>query len=587
MAKVVGDVAVSVGADISPLKRGMREGTAEVQKFGRDFDATSKQMRAMAGKVAASIGAIAAASAAVGSAGQYVIEFNREIETLSRVAGVGAERFQTLAYAAREYGIDQEKLSDILKDVNDRIGDFISTGGGPMLDFFEQIAPKVGVTIEQFRRLNSADALALYVDTLQKANVSQAEMTFYLEALAGDATRLAPLFANNAAEMQRLEQTARDLGVVIGEDLISRTSRMHTVWNTLVDSMRAKFVSFASNVMIGLDHIFGITDEGQLANMRDQLSSLTDEYGELHDRLAALSNRSQSAPEGSTASREVERVRAAIDATREEMNLVNEGMLAIQTAKSEREKAKADLEAALAGDGAGGDVPEGGGGRKQDPREKLEQLVDTLATEREIIQADFDERLAQLEAFREAEVVKEEEYAETKRRIQEDYYRSMSELEAKDRRAKLQAMSGVFGDLSALMATENKKLFNIGKAASIAKAVVDGYEAATTAWRQGMTIGGPPVAAAFTAASLAKTGALIASIASTQISGSGGGGGGRGGGGGGGASSTPAADPAEATAPRQVNISMGDGEWFPRSALENLAERLQELSREGAVVTVR
>ncbi len=32
--------------------------------------------------------------------------------------------------------IEQEKLADILKDVNDRVGDFLQTGGGPMADFF-------------------------------------------------------------------------------------------------------------------------------------------------------------------------------------------------------------------------------------------------------------------------------------------------------------------------------------------------------------------------------------------------------------------------------------------------------------------
>ena len=75
------------------------------------------------------------------------------------------------------------------------------------------------------------------------------------------------------------------------------------------------------------------------------------------------------------------------------------------------------------------------------------------------------------------------------------------------------------------MQTNNKKLFAIGKAAAIAEATVSGYKAAVEAWEKGMKIGGPPLAAAFTAASLAKTGALIAGIAQQNIGGGGGGGG--------------------------------------------------------------
>jgi lambda family phage tail tape measure protein len=118
-------------------------------------------------------------------------------------------------------GIEQEKLADILKDVNDRVGDFLSTGGGPMKDFFENIAPKVGVTADQFRRLSGPEALQLYVDSLQKAGASQQQMTFYLEAMASDATLLLPLLRDGGAEMERLGNKAESLGAVVSGSSIA------------------------------------------------------------------------------------------------------------------------------------------------------------------------------------------------------------------------------------------------------------------------------------------------------------------------------------------------------------------------------
>jgi hypothetical protein len=122
-------------------------------------------------------------------------------------------------------GIEQEKLADILKDVNDRVGDFLQTGGGPMKDFFEQIAPRVGVTAEQFAKLSGPEALQLYVSSLEKAGASQQEMTFYPEAMASDATNLLPLLRNGGAEMTRLGDRAADLGAVLDQRALGALNR--------------------------------------------------------------------------------------------------------------------------------------------------------------------------------------------------------------------------------------------------------------------------------------------------------------------------------------------------------------------------
>ena len=66
-----------------------------------------------------------------------------EVQRQAAVANADPQVFQGMAAGAQTVGIEQEKLADILKDVNDRVGDFLTTGGGPMADFFESIAPKV------------------------------------------------------------------------------------------------------------------------------------------------------------------------------------------------------------------------------------------------------------------------------------------------------------------------------------------------------------------------------------------------------------------------------------------------------------
>ncbi|MFX9454190.1 hypothetical protein ABTO52_19280, partial [Acinetobacter baumannii] len=75
----------------------------------------------LARTAAEAIGAIPDLVSAVGKA-------SKEIEIQSRLANANATEFQEWAFAAKKVGVEQDKLSDIMKDVNDKFGDFMQTG---------------------------------------------------------------------------------------------------------------------------------------------------------------------------------------------------------------------------------------------------------------------------------------------------------------------------------------------------------------------------------------------------------------------------------------------------------------------------
>ena len=580
MPKIVGDVAIEVGANIAPLVRELGKGKGHLNQFGRDAESVGARMQRFATTATVAFSAVAAGAAAVGAAAKHVSDHARELEKLSQIAGVNVERFQSLAFAAGEYGVSQEKLSDILKDVNDKVGDFLQNGAGPMQDFFENIGPKVGVTADQFRSLSAPDALQLYVRSLEAANVSQSEMTFYMEALANDATRLIPLLQGNGAAMKDMEQAARDLGIVLDQDLIAKASRMGEIWDRMMTSMQARFLTFAATVMNGFDAIFGITEEAQLSIGRENLMKMADERNKVLEDIDSAKQRNKvlealgpSVPR----SNDEDFLKAHLEAVEEEMNIENQRLLDLQELVTKREEAKARLQQLVeggsgGGSGGGGGGASGGGGGGGGARGPTEEDVDRLKsaflTEREAIQAEYDERMAMLEEFLEAKRITEAEYNEMSLQAQADYNERVKALESAKRDAMLSGLGGMFGDLSALMQTNNKKLFAIGKAAAIAEATVSGYKAAVEAWEKGMKIGGPPLAAAFTAASLARTGALIAGIAQQSIGGGGGGGG------------APAAGGAAASAPPaplEVRLNeINPSGFYSGAALSELLDRLSD-----------
>jgi plasmid stabilization system protein ParE len=225
-----------------------------------------------------------------------------------------------------------------------------------------------------------------------------------------------------------------------------------------------------------------------------------------------------------------------------------------------------DIDFGLPGSGGGG----GGGGGGDALAVRLEQMRESFQSESEELAAQHEERLAQLEDFRNAKLLTEEEYNELEAQAKEQHEERLKGIEDAARSARLSAVAGAFGDLASLMQSSNDKLFKIGQAAAIAEATVSGYQAAVDAWQKGMKIGGPPVAAAFTAASLAKTGSLIAGIASQSARG-----GSRGGAAGGG-SAQPAGGQ-QATAPLDVRLSgIGAGDLFSGAQIGGLLDRLAD-----------
>ena len=214
----VGEISVKISSDTASFDRGTKRVQDGTRDMGADLKKLGTQIRGVANNLALWGSAAATASAVAGAAITKAALTNiRELRNLANAAGLSVTELQRGAFAAEQFGISQEKYGDILKDINDRVGDFVATGAGPMADFFEKVAPKVGVTADQFKKLNSQESLGLYIKTLEDANVSQQEMTFYLEAMASDATRLLPLFTNNGKALGEMADQAEALGIGLSQ----------------------------------------------------------------------------------------------------------------------------------------------------------------------------------------------------------------------------------------------------------------------------------------------------------------------------------------------------------------------------------
>lgn len=219
------------------------------------FDRLNVNAREAGHEVTSVFSAIGAANlAAVGSVAGLValttstIDYAKEVKNLSALSNTTVEDFQRWAYGAKSVGIEQDKLGDILKDTNDRVGEFLQRGGGEMSDFFKEIAPRVGVTASAFANLSGPQALQLYYSSLEKAGLNQQQMTTYMESVADEATALIPLLRNNGKGFKDLGDQAERAGAVISEFNIVRLVEA----GKAISAMKDTFAGAANQLTIGL-----------------------------------------------------------------------------------------------------------------------------------------------------------------------------------------------------------------------------------------------------------------------------------------------------------------------------------------------
>ncbi|ASN69545.1 hypothetical protein 2F2_27 [uncultured Caudovirales phage] len=170
-----------------------------------------------------------AASSVTALAGMALQTANQaaELEQFALRANTTTQEFQKMAVGAAAFGIEGDKLSDMMKDFNEKLGELTAIGAGGGVDFFEQIAMKTEGTSEaaqqlilDMQKLSGPEALQMYVDKLEEAGVTQQQMSFYLESMASDMTDLIPLLVNGGEGMRLYGDMAERAGIIMTDETI-------------------------------------------------------------------------------------------------------------------------------------------------------------------------------------------------------------------------------------------------------------------------------------------------------------------------------------------------------------------------------
>ena len=198
---------------VDNFSKSISEHEAEVRSVAKSYDIAALAVKGLSAVAAGvSIGSLTA------YASNYISKAS-EIQKFADLVGSSTQQFQYYAAGAEAAGIGIDKFSDLGKDALDKLGDAMA-GQGEMMDFFDQIAPKIGVTIEQFKGLSGPEVIQKYYNGLEKANLSHAEVVKFMEQIADEGSLLIPMLKNGGVGFTEWGDAAQRAGAILSDSMI-------------------------------------------------------------------------------------------------------------------------------------------------------------------------------------------------------------------------------------------------------------------------------------------------------------------------------------------------------------------------------
>jgi hypothetical protein len=235
--------------------------TESSKKTDKGFEKLSKAGD-LAGKAITRVAAAGlAASAALVAATAQAVSYAKELSIASRRSGENVERLQSLAFATGTVGISLEKLGDITKDTNEKVGEFLADGTGGFLDFVsvaKLTSEEAKTMADRFKDMTGPDILQAMVTRMEEAGATAKEMSFALEGMASDTTDLIPLLVDGGKAVKELEKEFNDLNITLTQVDIERIGKIGIEVKKLSEQVQgssAKAVSVLSEEIIQITQL--------------------------------------------------------------------------------------------------------------------------------------------------------------------------------------------------------------------------------------------------------------------------------------------------------------------------------------------
>lgn len=255
---VVGALRASLTLETAAFDKGIDRSKTKLRQFDADTRKMAGGVSGLGRELGTGLGPVGTVLDKIGAAGlvagvgvgaavaafqgmQSALRFADDLDATATKIGITAEQFQELTFAAKENDITTEALSQSLQGLNVALGAYkAGVGDAKVKKVFEAL----GITPESLAGVkNAADFLPMLADKI-RALGSTAERVKIAKMMGVE--DLVPLLVKGGDEIDRLAAKARDLGLVMSNELTAKAADANRELEVMGDYISAHLtIAFA------------------------------------------------------------------------------------------------------------------------------------------------------------------------------------------------------------------------------------------------------------------------------------------------------------------------------------------------------
>ncbi|MFW6278490.1 MAG: hypothetical protein ACOC1T_03715, partial [Halorhodospira sp.] len=291
---------LEVGINASGARKGASEFSrsaddirSRARRLDKSLGRTSKTVQRVGSVAGKAVGGLFRLRNALGVAGgatglgymvDQSLEAAQQLERVGRSAGVSVEHIQEMEYVARKAGIQQEVMRDAIMELSQRMGeaagDFRRTGGEvtEMGEGFKE----VGLQIGDLDKRDPGKVFREVAEAIRGADSSAKALDIAIKTFGDEAGRsMVAAMRNMDESIDGTIQEARRLGVVLGEETVSKGSDAAASIDSLTEAVKSNL----TRALIDLaPHIEEFTEQiaenpDQIRDFADSVSTLAGAFG--------------------------------------------------------------------------------------------------------------------------------------------------------------------------------------------------------------------------------------------------------------------------------------------------------------------
>ena len=216
---------VRLDAKTQALDAKLKSTNEKLDKLTETTEKTDSKFKKFTDTAKVAAVAVTAVAVATSALIAKTVQYAKELQIASTRNGENIEKMQAWAFAANTVGVSLEKLGDIGKDTNEKISEFIATGGGGFQDFADVMgltATEAKALANEFEEMSGTDVLQEMVKRMDEGGISAGQMSFALEGMASDTTDLIPLLKDGSAALKSLTDDFDAMNIALTQEDVNK-----------------------------------------------------------------------------------------------------------------------------------------------------------------------------------------------------------------------------------------------------------------------------------------------------------------------------------------------------------------------------